>query len=458
MMSTNKVFKELFNCTDTILIIDINGKVLYYEDYNDQINMIRDKDAVGKSIFELYPFFKYEDFTVFKAMDTKSVIVNELQQYEVNGVPKKSLNSAYPLMNETGVIGCMVMSVELNSKGGRKKRQGFYAKYDFDDIVTQNADFIASFSKLKMLARSSANIIIYGETGTGKELIAHSVHANSPRKNNPFIVQNCAAIPGNLMESILFGSSKGSFTGAIDKPGLFEVCDGGTLYLDEINSLSLDLQGKLLRAIENNSIRRIGENIEREIDIRIITSTNEHLSQMVKNKKFRKDLFYRLNVASYSIPPLRERKDDLPLLCKHLINQYNSKLNHHVQGIDNSVMDFFRNYYWEGNIRELKNVIEYGCTIKYTGNITMYDLPSYMITPNNKFLASVSSSKHNGQLKNLNTFIKPGTTLEGQISILEKEIIKSSLERNHYCVTKTATELNISRQTLYNKIDKYKLE
>lgn len=457
MSTSNKVFKELFNYTDSILIIDINGKVLYYEDYNDQINMIRYEDPIGKSIFELYPFFKREDFTVFKAIDNKSVIVNELQQYEINGVSKKSLNSAYPLINETGVIGCMVMSVELNNKGGRKKKQGFFAKYDFDDIITQNADFIATFYKLKMLAKSSTNVLIYGETGTGKELIAHTIHANSPRKGTPFIVQNCAAIPDNLMESILFGSSKGSFTGAIDKPGLFEVADGGTLYLDEINSLSLDLQGKLLRAIENKSIRRIGENIERETDVRIITSTNEHLSQMVNNKRFRKDLFYRLNVTSYSIPPLRKRKDDLPLLCRHLIDQYNPKLSHSIKGIDNSVMDFFNEYYWDGNVRELKNVIEYACTIRESGNITMQDLPDYMLLYKNKSSFSVSPHRQKGESMCLNSFVEPGKTLESQISMLEKEIIKSSLDRTHYSITKTANELNISRQTLYSKINKYKL-
>ncbi len=459
MRAEDRVFKELFSYTDTILICDVNGKVLYYEDYNDQINMMRYEDAVGRSVFELYPFFKREDFTLFKAIDTKSIIVNELQEYEVNGQAKKSLNSAYPLINETGVIGCMVMSVELNNKDGRKKKSNVSAKYNFDDIMTQNRDFRASFSKLRMLAQGEANILIYGETGTGKELIAHTIHANSPRKGKPFIIQNCAAIPSNLMESILFGSSKGSFTGAIDKSGLFEVAKGGTLFLDEVNSLSLDLQGKLLRAIENKTIRRVGESFERETDVRIVTSTNEQLKTMVTGGAFRKDLFYRLNVASFSIPPLRERRDDIPLLCSHYINQYNITLNHHITGIEDDVMDFFNQYYWEGNVRELKNVIEYACTIKTKGNITMNDIPDYMFQK--KKIVSIPSerkhSKASDSADGAGEYLHPGASLSSQVEALEKDILQGAFKRNRYSITKTAKELSITRQTLYNKLAKYGL-
>ncbi len=457
MQSTDKVFKELFNQTDSILIIDVHGKVLFYQDYNDQINMMRDEDAIGRTIFDLYPFFKREDFTVFKAIDKKQPILNEIQFFEVNGVPKKSINSAYPLINETGVIGCMVLSVEIGENSQRKKRSKITSKYDFEDIITQNSAFLESFDTLRMIAKSSSNVLIYGETGTGKELIAHTIHANSPRRGKPFFIQNCAAIPDNLMESILFGSSKGSFTGAIDKSGLFEVANGGTLYLDEVNSLSLDLQGKLLRAIENNSIRRIGENEEREIDVRILASTNENLAMMVKEGTFRKDLFYRLNVTNYSIPSLRERRDDIPLLCAHYINQYNQRLSHNVEGLDSEVAAYFQAYPWDGNVRELKNVIEYACTIKLDGEITIHDLPTYMF--NQRTMEAIVSHEQvlsSTQLA-VEAFIKPGTSLESQLKILEKEIMKTALLRNRYNISKTASELKLSRQTLYNKLKKYSL-
>ena len=222
---TSQVFKKMFSETDTILICDPRGKVLFYQDYNDQINMIRDEAAVGRSIFELYPFFKREDFTVFRAIDEKRPILNELQMFEVNGTPKKSLNSAYPLISETGLVGAMVLSIELESTPKQKKRSLLTSKYNFDNIITQNAAFLKSFETLRMISRSTSSVLIYGETGTGKELIAHTIHANSPRRGKPLFVQNCAAIPDNLMESLLFGSSKGSFTGAIDRPGLFEAAD-----------------------------------------------------------------------------------------------------------------------------------------------------------------------------------------------------------------------------------------
>ncbi|MEE0740859.1 MAG: sigma 54-interacting transcriptional regulator [Emergencia sp.] len=457
MKTDDKVFKELFGHSDSILISDVNGKILYYEDYNDQINMMRYENAIGRSIFELYPFFKREDFTLFRAIDTKRVIINELQEFEVNGVPKKALNSAYPLINETGVIGCMVMSIELGNKSGRKKKNSVSAKYNFDDIMTQNPIFKASFDKLRMLSRGNANILIYGETGTGKELIAHTIHANSPRKGKPFIVQNCAAIPSNLIESILFGSSKGSFTGAIDKPGLFEAAEGGTLFLDEVNSLSLDLQGKLLRAIENNAIRRVGESFEREVDVRILTSTNEMLEHMVDRGEFRKDLFFRLNVASFSIPPLRQRRDDIPLLCDHYINHYNAMLNHEITGIDPDVMAFFDAYAWEGNVRELKNVIEYVCTIKSKGMISQHDLPDYMRYQKKNFIHQSAEKDENSGPASASVYLKPQMSLSSQMDALEKDILKGAIERNRYSITRTAKELNISRQSLYNKLNKYNL-
>ncbi len=457
MKNSDKVFKELFNQTDSITICDVNGKILFYQDYNDQINMMRDEEAIGHTIFELYPFLEREDFTVFKAIDKKQPILNEIQFFEVNGIPKKSLNSAYPLINETGVIGCMVLTIEIGENTQKKRHSRITSKYDFEDIITQDATFLESFERLKMIARSNANVLIYGETGTGKELIAHTIHANSPRRGKPFLIQNCAAIPDNLMESILFGSSKGSFTGAIDKSGLFEVADGGTLYLDEVNSLSLELQGKLLRAIENHSIRRIGENEDRDIDVRILSSTNENLSIMVKEGKFRKDLFYRLNVTNYSIPSLKERRGDIPLLCNHYINLYNHRLNHNVEGVDEEVFSYFKEYLWEGNVRELKNVIEYACTIKTSGKITIHDLPSYMF--NQRTIETVVSQEQVLSSKQLaaEAFMKPGTSLKSQLDVLEKEILKMTFIRNRYNISKTSDELKISRQTLYNKLKKYEL-
>lgn len=455
--SKDKVQSELFNTSDTILICDVNGNVLFYQDFNDKINMIRGEDAIGRNIRELYPFLKHDEFTTFRAMKKKQAILNELQSFEINGIPRRSLNSSYPLINENNVIGCMTFSVELSDKSSRKVRSQMMSKYNFSDIITQNRKFLKTFDSLKKIASSNSSVLIYGETGTGKELFAHTIHANSPRYNKPLVIQNCAAIPDNLMETLLFGSSKGAFTGALDRMGLFEAADGGTLYLDEINSLSLDLQGKLLRAIESSSIRRIGETGVREVDVRIIASTNENLAVMVEKGLFRKDLFYRLNISSYSIPSLRERRDDIPLLCDHYIKIYNQRLNHNLSGLDEETLSYFLSYPWEGNVRELKNVIEYVCIIKNEGPIVIQDLPPYMF--NMRTVETVVSQDHllsSSQLA-AEFFVKPGVSLQAQLNILEEEILKLAILKNHYNVSKTAKELKISRQTLYLKLKKYSL-
>lgn len=454
MKRHDKVFKELFSYTDSILISDVNGKVLYYEDYNDQINALRHENVIGRSVFELYPFFKREDFTLFKAIDTKKVIINEYQEFVVNGVQKRALNSAYPLINETGVLGGMVLTVELDASSNHKIRKASQAKYNFENIITQDANFLLSFDRLRKLAGSSFNILVVGETGTGKELIAHTIHANSTRSRQPFIIQNCAAIPDNLMESILFGSSKGSFTGAIDRAGLFEVANGGTLFLDEINSLSLDLQGKLLRAIEEKTIRRIGEATDRDVDVRILASTNQDLGELVAKGSFRKDLFFRLNVTSYTIPPLRERRGDIPLLIDYYIGIYNRQMNRNITGVAPNVMELFHRYRWDGNVRELKSAIEYACIIRSNGEITLSDIPDYMFSQKQQ---AHSQETMEDIVSPVRSIVKANTSLAEQLDELEKEVIKACLEKNRFSIKHTAEELKISRQTLYNKLKKYNL-
>ncbi len=216
----NVGFKDLFYNSDLILIIDKNGKVLYYDDYDDNLNMLKKENVMGRSIYELYPFFTRKDFTVFRAMDKKEPILNEYQSFTVDGIKRNCLNNAFPLINETGVIGGIIISVELSNNSTKKKiKKKSTSRYDFDDIITVNKKFKHSLEVLKKVSKNESNVLITGDTGTGKELVAHSIHSNSNRRNNPFVIQNCAAIPSSIMESILFGTSKGSFTGAIDKEG-----------------------------------------------------------------------------------------------------------------------------------------------------------------------------------------------------------------------------------------------
>ena len=310
---------------------------------------------------------------------------------------------------------------------------------------------------LEKVSENDSNVLIFGETGTGKELIAHAIHNRSKRRKKPLMIQNCAAIPSSIMESILFGTARGSFTGSIDKEGLFEAAEGGTIFLDEINSMPLDLQSKVLRAIENKSIRRIGENIEREIDLRIIASTNEDLSQKVAQGAFRADLYYRLNVVSFTIPPLRERIDDISLLTKHLIGQYNQLLNKNISGISDEVTQIFTSYEWKGNVRELKNVLEYVMNLKDAGIILKENLPLYL----QEFASSLFPEdvpKSPGEASSPEILCPEGSILSEQIDSYEKKIIQKVYENCRYNVLKTAKMLGIPRQTLYYKLKKYDLQ
>jgi arginine utilization regulatory protein len=352
------------------------------------------------------------------------------------------INNAFPLINETGVIGGIVISVELSNKSEKKKIKKASSRFGFEDIITVDPKFKKSLEILKKVSKNDSNVLIMGDTGTGKELIAHSIHTNSSRRNKPFVIQNCAAIPSSIMESILFGTSKSSFTGAIDKEGLFESANGGTIFLDEINSIPYDLQSKLLRTLENKSVMRIGENIEREIDIRIIASTNEDLAKKVEKGEFRADLFYRLNVISFRVPPLKERKDDIKVLVDYYISHFNSILNKNIMGISNEAMAILNNYEWKGNVRELKNVIEYALNFSEEGIIKKENLPQYL-------LENGHEDKKQMTIDN---------SLTSMVDNYECKIIKDALEASKYNVLKTADMLNIPRQTLYYKLKKYNLK
>ncbi len=469
----NTDFKNLFSTTDSILICDTSGKVLYYEDFNDNISSLKNvPNIIGRTIFELYPFIKEDEFTVIKSIKLKKPIFNEYQTYIIDGVQRQSINSAYPLLNENGVIGAISLTNEIdtlsdNTASSKKSPINFIstAKYDFQHILTNNDVFLKKLSDLKRFAKGESSILIYGETGTGKELIAHTLHNNSKRKSKPFVVQNCAAIPENLAESLFFGAMKGAYTGAIDKAGLFEVANGGTIFLDEVNSLPYNLQGKLLRTLETGTITKIGSSHEKNVDVRIITSTNEDLSIKVDNGEFRKDLYYRLNIINFTIPPLRERLDDISLLAEYFLNNYKLMLNKHIEGISDELMSFFYSYSWPGNIREFKNTMEY--IVNYAENpvLTPSMLPDYLINPTKNEHAKEEFTYSHSPLNILKQGVKTtpipkasySTTLQEQIESLEKEVISSALIDFKYNISKIATTLGISRKTLYSKLEKYNL-
>jgi arginine utilization regulatory protein len=305
--------------------------------------------------------------------------------------------------------------------------------YTFDDIIGVSTEIIKLKEYALKAASSSSPILVYGETGTGKELFVQAIHNSSMRKDKPFVALNCAALPENLLEGILFGTVRGSFTGAEDREGLFEIADGGTLYLDELNSMPIELQAKLLRVIEERRVRRVGALDERAIDVRIIASTNIKPEHCVKNGIIRSDLYYRLNVITLTIPELRNRKVDIVKLAKHFIEKYNLKFGTNVIGISEDSLEKMLCYDWPGNVRELQNVIEGIMNFKQEGIIEIEDLPE-----------RIRNSENN--------------SLQEMLQDVEIRIIKEALVLWNNNISKAAKYLRVPRQTLQYKVKKYRIE
>lgn len=297
------------------------------------------------------------------------------------------------------------------------------------------------------VAKSDSTILLRGESGTGKELFARAIHRLSPRKDKPFVTINCAALPDTLIESELFGYERGSFTGAINsgKDGLFKEADGGTLFLDEIGELSVPLQAKLLRVLQEGVIRKIGSTREEKVNVRIIAATNKNLEQMIKNATFREDLYYRLNVVPVFIPPLRERKEDIPVLAGYFLKRLGKKTNKVVQGADMEFINRLMEYEWPGNVRELQNVIERAMNL-CEGNLLTLDTLIIDIGNN----SPVSG-------KNISATLTPNMTLDEMVEACEKRAVIDALARSR-SYREAAKILGVSHTTILNKVKKYKID
>ena len=303
-------------------------------------------------------------------------------------------------------------------------------KYHFEGIIAKSPKMLKIFELIKTIAPTTATVLIIGETGTGKEVIARAVHHQSQRRNKPFIATSCAALPESLLESELFGHEKGSFTGAVErKKGKFEAGDRGTLFLDEIGEINANTQVHLLRALEEKKITRVGGNEEIEVDVRVISATNRDLRSMVKQGKFREDLYYRLNVVKIDLPLLKDRREDILPLAEHFLKKYTEENNKSIKKFSSEVVKFMLNYSWPGNVRELENMIERGVILSKANSITLDELPQDIIHP---------------------------SPVEGKtIEAVERNHIINVLEETKGNITKAADILGIRRMTLYNKLKKY---
>jgi len=258
-------------------------------------------------------------------------------------------------------------------------RQELESSYSFQDIISRNKDMNKIFETIKNLSDTRSSILISGETGTGKELVARAIHNVSKSFNKPFVTIDCGSLSKTILESELFGHVKGAFNGAIDdKEGLFESAKGGTVFFDEITNIPINVQATLLRVLENGTIKRVGENQERKVDFRLIAATHEDLEKLIKSEQFREDLYYRLNVVSIELPPLRERKEDITLLLDHFINKYNRLEKGELQTISEDALKIMMDYHWPGNVRELENLIHRAVVVKKSSRIYPKDLPVKM--------------------------------------------------------------------------------
>ncbi|MCM3763704.1 sigma-54-dependent Fis family transcriptional regulator [Neobacillus niacini] len=316
------------------------------------------------------------------------------------------------------------------------------AKYSWENILGTSEKMVRAIYMGRRASQTKSNVLLLGESGTGKELFAHAIHHSSNRSHESFIKVNCAAIPAELLESELFGYMEGAFTGAKKggKLGKFELANNGTIFLDEIGDMPLAMQAKLLRVLQEKEIERVGGTRTIPVDVRVIAATNKNLEKMVAEGQFREDLFYRLNVMSIEIPPLREREDDAAAIAMKLLDKLSSQLGVYVCHISKNAMDHILRYSWPGNVRELENVLERAINLTDTDTIRTVHLP-YNIT----------NSKRSQKLAK-------GQTLKSILEETEKEVIKNCLEEFNYNKVKVAETLQISRSSLYDKIEKYHLE
>ncbi|WP_459502190.1 sigma-54 interaction domain-containing protein [Bacillus sp. C1] len=456
LVEMNMLYETLLNELDIgIHIINEESKTIIYNQKMMEIESMDRKDILYKNPLEVFVFEEDQTSTLIEALKLGKTNKNVKQTYFNNkGKEITTINDTFPIIKNGKIKGAIEISKDVTQfkqmlKTSLPRKQN--TKFTFNHIIGNSRATQSIITEAKKVTRTSSSILIVGETGTGKELFAQSIHNESHRLVKPFISQNCAAIPETLMESLLFGTNKGAFTGAIDKPGLFEEASGGTLLLDEINSLSPALQAKLLRAIQDKTIRRVGGAQEKEVDVRIIATMNEDPVEAITHNRLRKDLYYRLSVVTLFLPPLRERKEDISILVHHFIEKYNTQFGLKVKGTDSNVKACFYNYDWPGNVRELEHIIEGSMNlIENEEIITTFHIPTrfYELTKKEfEVHLPLTSQSTNDTPKPLKHTIKE----------MEKEYINQILKENNGNISQTAKFLGLSRQNLQYRLKKYNL-
>lgn len=437
-------YKSIYDKVNALIIVNEENMILYSAMINDDRTYISTKDVIGQNLYEMYPNLTEENSTHARVMKTGKPVINENQLIvERSGKAYVINTSTFPIEDNGRRIGTFDLSSSLTPKSKNDEKEDRNKLYVLDSIVTENEVMLSIKSKILKVSRNDSPVMVIGESGTGKELIVEAIHSMGSRREKPFISVNCAAIPDALMESTLFGTVKGSFTGAENRKGLFEIADGGTLFLDEINSMNIDLQAKLLKAVEEQKYMKLGGERYVDVDVRVISAVNVDPEEAIKNNSLRSDLFFRLGVVQFFVPPLRERKEDLKPLTEHFINYYNSKMNRQVIGVDEDVRRVFENYPWPGNVREFRNVMESAFNMAEGEYIALSDIP--------ETLAVFSFTRGN------TAFPEAGKSLTSMVNEYEKEIIQQTL-RNSASLSQASSMLKMTRQAVKYKIEKYGID
>lgn len=442
---------KLHDGADAILIADRHGIIEYSAMFSEQENRLIDEGIIGKNILEVYPGLTEETSSHFRVMRTGEPILNEKQILtDFRGRQQILVSSTFPLEDDGELIGTMETSVFYNKDSQLDSKNHWLTNphkglFVLDDIVTRDPEMLALKETALRVAANPSPVLIWGETGTGKELFAQSLHSHSPRARGPFISQNCAAIPTSLLESTLFGTTRGSYTGAENRKGLLKQADGGTLFLDEVNSMDPALQAKILKAIEEKRFRPVGGEQDVRSDVRIVSAMNVDPVTAVREGMLRKDLLYRLGVVQLALPPLRKRQGDILLLTDFFVEQYNRKMNRSITGVSELVRNALLDYDWPGNIRELRNTVESAFNLCTGPVIQLNDIPRYIFYHEEEQASSPGTP-----------ILPEGLGLQEAVSRYERDLIASALEHSR-TITEAAGKLKLTRQSLQYKMMKHHL-
>lgn len=463
-----KWLNENFSYIDSVTIVDNNGRIIVKQRYNprytDEENRRHNEWSLGKNMLELYPSLTPDTSTLHQVLQSGRIVYRESQEVWSHTGRKTVCNTInFPIIFKGKILGVVELSRDVThleshikpvQAGNTPPRQpNGAARYHLDDIITCNGAMLRLKETISKVANSASSVLICGATGTGKELVASSLHNASYRKHKPFVAVNCAALPETILEGLLFGSRKGAFTGAENRKGLFEEADGGTLYLDEINSMPMNLQAKLLRVLQEKQVMPLGSNRLVAVDVRIVASSNRTVEEMLQREELRPDLLYRLNTVTLHIPPLSQRTDDIPLLIDHFLQKYSRTFDCPVPAVDQDAMAFLTRCPWNGNVRELEHAVEAAMNVLETnGVLTLEHLPAYLTMQE-----PLESSKSAATRPAAPPLPSTSLSLPEALEQYERQLIVQAMAACHGKIVDAAALLKIPRTTLQYKLEKHHL-